>query len=83
MRRFYYSVCFCILAWNSQAQKVTKNTDASPKPEVWMKSKFDSKPNYYKCKTVDGLRIEGAYSQRPRYCYRCIFYGSTFVLPKR
>ncbi len=28
-----------------------------------MQSKFDSQPNYYKSRPVDGLRIEGAYTQ--------------------
>ena len=33
------------------------------KSATQMQSKFDSKPNYYKSRLVDGLRIEGAYTQ--------------------
>lgn len=33
------------------------------KSTTQMQSKFDSKPNYYKSKPVDGLSIEGAYTQ--------------------
>ena len=33
------------------------------KSAATMQSQYDSKPNYYKCKPVDGLRIEGAYTQ--------------------
>ena len=33
------------------------------KSATQMQSEFDSKPNYYKSKSVNGLRIEGAYTQ--------------------
>ena len=54
-------------AWSGNRLNVT---DASSNPYYFdkksattMQSSFDSRPNYYKCAPVNGLRIEGAYTQ--------------------
>lgn len=54
--------------WNgNRLNIVAQNTSYyfDRKTNVTMQSKFDSKPNYYKCRQVDGLRIEGAYTTYP------------------
>ncbi|NML19521.1 hypothetical protein HHL16_01490 [Pseudoflavitalea sp. G-6-1-2] len=50
---------------NNRLDVISQNTSYyfDKKTASTMQSKFDSKPNYYKCKSVDGLRIEGAYTQ--------------------
>ncbi|QEC40955.1 hypothetical protein [Pseudobacter ginsenosidimutans] len=52
--------------WNGNRLNVAaQNTSYyfDKKSASTMQSKFDSKPNFYKCKPVNGLRIEGAYTQ--------------------
>jgi len=51
--------------WNGGRLNVvdgSNNYYYDKKSATTMQSKFDSKPNYYKSKPVDGLRIEGAYT---------------------
>lgn len=52
--------------WNgNRLNVVAQNTSYyfDKKTASTMQSKFDSNPHFYKCKPVDGLRIEGAYTQ--------------------
>lgn len=52
--------------WNgTRLNVVAQNTSYyfDKKTASTMQSKFDSRPHFYKCKPVDGLRIEGAYTQ--------------------
>lgn len=54
-------------AWTNDRLNVTDAMNNTyyfdKKSATQMQSKFDSRPNYYKIKPVDGLRIEGAYTQ--------------------